>query len=56
VLIGLTAADFANVAPLRTSMAVFYGWKWIAREGSWKDGLIAMMATEWVNDDRRLID
>jgi hypothetical protein len=56
VLIGLTAADFANVAPLKTSMAVFYGWKWIAREGSWKDGLIAMMATEWVNDDRRLID
>ena len=55
-LIGLTAADFANVAPLRTSMAVFYGWKWIAREGSWEDGLIAMMATEWVNDDRRLID
>ena len=55
-LIGLTAAEFANVAPLRNSMATFYGWKWIARETSWKDGLIAMMATEWVNDDRRLID
>ncbi|HLN86316.1 MAG TPA: hypothetical protein VK200_07625, partial [Candidatus Limnocylindrales bacterium] len=33
-----------------------YGWKWIAREGAWQDGLIAMMATEWVNDDRRLMD
>ena len=55
-LLGLTAADFGEVSPLRTSMATFYGWKSIAREGSWKDGLIAMMATEWVNDDRRLID
>jgi hypothetical protein len=26
------------------------------REGAWQDGLIAMMATEWVNDDRRLMD
>jgi len=55
-LIGLTAEDFAQVRPLRTSMATFYGWKWIAREGAWQDGLIAMMATEWVNDDRRLMD
>ena len=36
-LISLTAADFGKVALLRTSMATFYGWKWIAREGSWKD-------------------
>jgi pyrroloquinoline quinone (PQQ) biosynthesis protein C len=56
VLIGLTADDFAKVQPLRTSMATFYGWKWIARERVWQDGLIAMMATEWVNDDRRLMD
>jgi pyrroloquinoline quinone (PQQ) biosynthesis protein C len=55
-LIGLSAEDFAGVKPLRTSMATFYGWKWIAREGAWQDGLIAMMATEWVNDDRRLMD
>lgn len=55
-LIGLTADDFAAVRPLTTSMATFYGWKWIAREGAWQDGLIAMMATEWVNDDRRLMD
>lgn len=55
-LIGLTADDFAKVRPLRTSMATSYGWKWIAREGAWQDGLIAMMATEWVNDDRRLMD
>ena len=55
-LIGLTADDFATVQPLRTSMATFYGWKWMAREGSWEDGLIAMMATEWVNDDRRLMN
>lgn len=55
-LIGLTPDDFAKVQPLRTSMATFYGWKWIAREASWRDGLIAMMATEWVNDDRRLMD
>jgi pyrroloquinoline quinone (PQQ) biosynthesis protein C len=55
-LIGLNADDFATVKPLRTSMATFYGWKWIAREGAWQDGLIAMMATEWVNDDRRLMD
>lgn len=54
-LIGLSVDDFANARPLRTSMATFYGWKWIAREGSWNDGLIAMMATEWVNDDRRLM-
>ncbi|MGZ8427277.1 MAG: hypothetical protein ACXWYD_20215, partial [Candidatus Binatia bacterium] len=44
------------VQPLRTSMATFYGWKWITRAGAWQDGLIAMMATEWVNDDRRLLD
>lgn len=56
VLIGLIVDDFANAQPLRTSMATFYGWKWIAREGAWQDGLIAMMATEWVNDDRRLMD
>jgi pyrroloquinoline quinone (PQQ) biosynthesis protein C len=55
-LIGLAADDFAKVEPLRTSMATFYGWKWITRAGSWQDGLIAMMATEWVNDDRRLLD
>lgn len=55
-LIGLTAADFANVKPLRTSMATFYGWKWLTRAARWQDGLIAMMATEWVNDDRRLRD
>jgi pyrroloquinoline quinone (PQQ) biosynthesis protein C len=55
-LIGLSADDFANARPLRTSMATFYGWKWITRMGVWQDGLIAMMATEWVNDDRRLMD
>ena len=55
-LIGLGADDFAKVEPLRTSMATFYGWKWITRAGAWQDGLIAMMATEWVNDDRRLMD
>lgn len=55
-LIGLTADDFARVQPLRTSMATFYGWKWITRTAAWQDGLIAMMATEWVNDDRRLLD
>lgn len=55
-LIGLTAEDFASVQPLRTSMVTFYGWKWITRAGAWQDGLIAMMATEWVNDDRRLRD
>ena len=55
-LIGLTADDFARVQPLRTSMATFYGWKWITRAAPWQDGLVAMMATEWVNDDRRLHD
>ena len=55
-LIGLSADDFAGARALRTSMATFYGWKWITRQGAWQDGLIAMMATEWVNDDRRLMD
>jgi pyrroloquinoline quinone (PQQ) biosynthesis protein C len=55
-LIGLSANDFANAKPLRTSIATFYGWKWITRAEAWQDGLIAMMATEWVNDDRRLMD
>jgi pyrroloquinoline quinone (PQQ) biosynthesis protein C len=55
-LIGLTADDFAKVQPLRTSLATFYGWKWLTRAAPWQDGLIAMMATEWVNDDRRLMD
>jgi len=55
-LLGLTADDFAAVAPLRTSMATFYGWKWITRAVAWQDALVAMMATEWVNDDRRLMD
>lgn len=55
-LIGLSAGDFAEARPLRTSMATFYGWKWIAREEAWQNGLIAMTATEWVNDDRRLGD
>jgi len=56
VLIGLSADDFAHVQPLRSSMACFYGWKWLTRAAPWQDGLIAMMATEWVNDDRRLLD
>jgi len=55
-LLGLTADDFAEAAPLRTSMATFYGWKWITRAVAWQDALVAMMATEWVNDDRRLMD
>lgn len=55
-LIGLAAGDFENARPLRTSLATFYAWKWMTREGPWQDGLIAMMATEWVNDDRRLMD
>jgi pyrroloquinoline quinone (PQQ) biosynthesis protein C len=55
-MIGLSANDFAKAKPLRTSMATFYGWKWITRARVWQDGLIAMMATEWVNDDRRLMD
>ena len=55
-LIDLTADDFARAEPLRTSMATCYGWKWITRAGAWQDGLVAMMATEWVNDDRRLLD
>jgi pyrroloquinoline quinone (PQQ) biosynthesis protein C len=55
-LIGLGADDFAAARALRTSMATFYGWKWITRQGAWQDGLIAMMTTEWVNDDRRLMD
>jgi pyrroloquinoline quinone (PQQ) biosynthesis protein C len=55
-LIGLSADDFGAARALRTSMATFYGWKWITRQGAWQDGLIAMMATEWVNDDRRLMD
>ena len=56
VMIGLSGNNFATARPLTTSLATFYGWKWIAREGAWQDGLIAMMATEWVNDDRRLIE
>jgi len=54
-LVGLSEIDFAKAQPLRTSMATFYGWKWITRTAPWQDGLIAMMATEWVNDDRRLM-
>ena len=55
-MIDLDPGDFAQAQPLRTSMATFYGWKWITREFAWQDGLVAMMATEWVNDDRRLMD
>jgi pyrroloquinoline quinone (PQQ) biosynthesis protein C len=55
-LIGLSADDFARVQPLPTSLACFYGWKWLTRAMPWQDGLIAMMATEWVNDDRQLLD
>ena len=55
-LIRLAAGDFEQAKPLRTSMATFYGWKWISRESPWQDGLVAMMATEWVNDDRRLME
>jgi pyrroloquinoline quinone (PQQ) biosynthesis protein C len=36
-LIGLTAGDFAKARPLRTSLATFYGWKWITREGAWQE-------------------
>lgn len=56
VLVGLNPDEFAKVQPLRTSLATFYGWKWLTRAAPWQDGLIAMMATEWVNDDRRLLD
>jgi pyrroloquinoline quinone (PQQ) biosynthesis protein C len=55
-LIGLSPDDFLQLRPLTTSLATFYGWKWIAREKPWPEALVAMMATEWVNDDRVLPD
>lgn len=55
-IIGLDSKGFLRITPLPTSLATFYGWKWITRERSWQEGLVAMMATEWVNDDRLLAD
>ena len=55
-IVGLSPDDFLRAKPLRTSLGTFYGWKWITRQRSWQEGLVAMMATEWVNDDRLLAE
>jgi pyrroloquinoline quinone (PQQ) biosynthesis protein C len=50
--LGLTPDQALNVEPLPSTRATLYAWGWITREHHWLEGLAALMATEWANDDR----
>jgi len=54
--VGLTAEETLNAQPLATTRAVLYAWSWITRTKHWVEGLAAVTATEWTNDDRLLGD
>jgi len=50
--LGLTPEQTLNAEPLPSTRAALYAWGWMTRERPWLEGLAAMMATEWANDDR----
>jgi pyrroloquinoline quinone (PQQ) biosynthesis protein C len=54
--LGLTPEQALNVEPLPSTRATLYAWGWMTRERPWLEGLAALMATEWGNDDRLFAD
>jgi pyrroloquinoline quinone (PQQ) biosynthesis protein C len=50
--LGMSSDEVLKVKPLPTTRATLYSWGWITRERPWLEGLAALMATEWGNDDR----
>jgi pyrroloquinoline quinone (PQQ) biosynthesis protein C len=54
--LGLTPEQALNVEPLPSTRATLYAWGWMTRERPWLEGLAALMATEWGNDDRLFED
>lgn len=54
--LGLTAEQALKVEPLPPTRATLYAWGWMTRERAWLEGLAALMATEWANDDRLFPD
>ncbi len=54
--IGLSARDILETKPIITTTAALYAWGWMTKKKSWFEGLAAMSATEWNQDDRLLAD
>jgi pyrroloquinoline quinone (PQQ) biosynthesis protein C len=54
--LGMSSDEVLKVKPLATTRATLYSWGWITRERPWLEGLSALMATEWGNDDRLFAD
>ena len=54
--VGLTPEELINTQPLPTTRAALYAWSWMTRTKPWIEGLAAVTATEWTNDDRLLGD
>ncbi len=50
--LGLTPEQVLGAKPLPTTRATLYSWGWITLKCDWLEGLGALMATEWGNDDR----
>jgi pyrroloquinoline quinone (PQQ) biosynthesis protein C len=54
--LGMTAEEVLGARPLPTTRATLYSWGWITLRRPWLEGLGALMATEWGNDDRLFKD
>jgi pyrroloquinoline quinone (PQQ) biosynthesis protein C len=54
--IGLGAPDILEAKPIPSTMATLYAWGWMTKKKHWLEGLAAMSATEWNQDDRLLGD
>ena len=54
--VGLSPEQVLSVEPLPTTRSTLLAWGWLTRERPWLEGLAAMMATEWANDNRLLED
>lgn len=54
--VGLTPEELIDTKPLPTTRAALYAWSWLTRTKPWVEGLAAVTATEWTNDDRLLGD
>lgn len=54
--LGLSPEEVLGSEPLPTTRATLYSWGWITLKRHWLEGLGALMATEWGNDDRLFRD
>jgi hypothetical protein len=52
--LGMSTDEVLKAKPLAITRATLYSYGWITRERQWLEGLAALMATEWANDDRLL--